>query len=95
MAFECDCRRVGRAQPPTQEGAPKGPPVLHPTNPICAEIDALEIRLSQRRGPSIPPLSLGKLQQVVNNPLLYAKQRQLVETLVIYLRADTSEYGYA
>ena len=64
------------APAPAQNAAPGGPPVALPqqqaTNQIRTQIAALEARLSQLRGPSTPPLSLGELQRVANTQLHYA-----------------------
>ena len=75
------------AQAPTQGAAPpaQGP---QSTDPVQAEIAVLEARLAQLRGPSVPQLPLGELQRVANVQLCYAWQRQLVETLVIFLRSE-------
>ena len=81
------------AQAPTQGAAPpaQGP---QSTDPVRAEIAALEARLAQLRGPSVPQLSLGELQRIANVQLRYAWQRQLVETLVIFLRSEAPQQGY-
>ena len=81
------------AHAPTQGAAPpaQGP---QSTNPARAEIAALEARLAQLRGPSVPQLSPGELQRVANVQLRYAWQRQLVETLVIFLRSEAPQQGY-
>ena len=50
--------------------------------------------MSQLRGPSTLPLSLGELQHVANIQLHDAWQRQLVETLVIFLRTEAPQHGY-
>ena len=78
--------------------APRGTlvpaPQQQPTDHIRAEIAALEARLSQLRGPSTPPPSLGELQRVANTQLHYAWQRELVETRVIFLRTEAPQHGY-
>ena len=80
------------APAPTLNAAVGGPtlaaPLQQPADLIRAEIAALEARLSQLRGPSTPPRSLGELQRVANTQLHYVWQRQLVETLVIFLRTE-------
>ena len=69
-------------------------PQQQPTDQLCAEIAALEARLSQLRGPSTPSLSLRELQRVANTQLHYAWQRQLVETLIIFPGTDAPQHGY-
>ena len=81
------------AQASPQGAAPRGPDP-QATDRIRAEIDVLEARLSQLRGPLTPPLLLGELQRVANTQLHYAWQRQLVETLVIFLRTEAPQQGY-
>ena len=81
------------AQAPPQGAAPRGQG-LQTTDPVRAKIAVLEARLAQLRGPSIPQLSLGELQRVANVQLHYAWQRQLVETLVIFLRSEAPQQGY-
>ena len=81
------------AQAPPQGVAPRGQDP-QATDRVRAEIAVLEARLSQLRGPSIPQLSLGELQRVANTQLHYAWQRQLVKTLVIFLRTEAPQQGY-
>ena len=50
--------------------------------------------MSHIRGPSTPLLSVGALQRVAKTQLHYAWQRQLVETLVIFLRTEAPQHGY-
>ena len=80
-------------QAPTQGAAPRGRGP-QTTDPVWAEIAVLEARLAQLRGPSVPQLSLGELQRVANMQLHYAWQRQLVETLVVFLRSEAPQQGY-
>ena len=81
------------AQAPAQGAAPaaQGP---QSADPVRTEIAALEARLAQLRGPSVPQLSLSELQRIANVQLRYAWQRQLVETLVIFLRSEAPQQGY-
>ena len=78
---------------PPQGTAPRGPAPAA-SDQIRAEIAVLEARLSPLMGPLTPPLSLGELQRVANTQLHYAWQRQLVETLMIFLRAEAPQQGY-
>ena len=81
------------AQAPTQGAAPRGQGP-QTSDPVWVEIAVLEARLAQLRGYSVPQLSLGELQRVVNMQLHYAWQRQLVETLVFFLRSQAPQQGY-
>ena len=79
----------GAKNPP----APRGPDP-QTTDPIRAKIAVPEARLSQLQGPSTPPLSQGELQRAANTQLHYAWQRQLVETLMIFLKTEAPQQGY-
>ena len=82
------------AQAPPQGAAPRGQGP-QTTDPVRTEI-AKTLTCMQLRpiGAAAGPLDLGELQRVANAELHYAWQRQLVETLVIFLRSEAPQQAY-